>query len=337
MRSVIYFLSGFILISISSFAQSDTLYLKSGEIVPGTISGMSKGNLSFNTSSFGTVHIPAEKIIGLESPTYFDVITRRGGKYFASFDRAAQKGYIRLLTATDTVDIPSTDLFSITRIKKTKRDRLSGLLNAGFSYTKASNALQISWGGELRYRSFRYSHHLSYSGLFSRTSSETSRRQDLTYNIDRHFNHAWFISGSASLQQNTQLGIRFRNLASLGAGNVILERKDIHLSAMAGINWNNEITLSKETQSSPEGLFNVRYNEFNVIASKVDIASNISFYPSLKDHERRRLDANIQLKLNLIGNIGITTTFQTNYDSKSPETNGPKNDYTVLVGFSYSI
>ena len=323
--------------SLKASAQSDTLFLDNGMRLVGTLNSLEKESFSFDHPTLGSLSIPQGNVIGIIAPDRYDVVTTYGSKFMATLKLSNLKGKVNLVQGDTINEVDISNILTIRSLKSKKSERLSGLIRAGFSYTESSNVLQINWGGEASYRSFRNIHSASYNGLVNRTSEDVNQRQNFTYNYNRKYNRGWFLYATSTLEQNTQLNIQFRGQFAGGGGKYFIRNNDVLFSGVIAINSNNEVTLDEEEQYSLEGLIGIRYNQFNLTNPDLDITSSINFYPSLTEDDRYRMDLNLNLSYNIISDLSVNVTFVNNFDSKTPSTGERKNDFNIVLSAGYSL
>src|SRR5262245_64354287 len=78
-------------------AQTDTLVLSSGNRVTGSVSGLSRGELSFDIDGAGEVAIDWKNVESLESPRKLDVDLRSGERVSGTI-RSPQPGQLEVRT-----------------------------------------------------------------------------------------------------------------------------------------------------------------------------------------------------------------------------------------------
>lgn len=337
MRKLLWFALILFTVKYANAQDLDTLYLQSGFKAYGDITNLEYGKISLETALFGTVESDMEDIKSIYTPSHFDVVTTKGYKYLARLEPSTSNGHLLLITETDTLEIQMEELYSLTPITNELRNRIKINILAGLNYAKATENLQINWGFDINYRSYLNIHSLIYDGLYTENPLGAFRRQNLVYNYGRNFNKGLYLFGAAELQSNTQLQLLVRAQAALGGGKNFLQNRDKLFALVIALNSNNEKPLEGEGFSSIEGLIGYRFRHGNLFDGKMNITSNLSYFTSITNQKRRRVDADFRLTWKIYGDFALSATYFSNYDSRVVQTGNSLNDYAITLSASYRL
>lgn len=335
---ILILLALFFSVGMGYAQKSDTLILNNGDRITGEIKELSLGYLSYGTDDAGTIKVKWIRIAFLESKNQFDITTENGVRHFGSLGRGDSAGYVKILSYTDTLQVPMTELVEISRIKNSFWNRIDGQITAGFSFTRANRNTQLNGGLNLNYRNVNTNHSASYSIIFnSANGQDENQRQDASYTFNWLFADNWYTISVAGFQQNIQLGLQARTFAALGFGHVIMhDNNNLFLGGVAAT-INEEQDLEGKGRLNSEGVLQVSYERFKVIGNSFNLATDISYYPSLTTTGRHRVDYNLQLLWEIIGDLKWNVTFKYSSDTKPASEDALKEDYSIVLGLSYSL
>ncbi len=213
-----------------------------------------------------------------------------------------------------------------------------GNLAVGYTLTKSNTTQQVTANGTILYNSEEYIGRASLETLFnSQKSTEPTHRIEGTALLRRMMGEKWFSFGGFDALHSTELELSLRTTLGGGAGRYI-RRNFRHVFALGGgVAWNREIYFNPSipNQNSPEAIFAVQYDFFNVLGHNVNLINQISTFKSLSRGSRTRLDLNTSLQWFLPAHFYFNVAFSDNFDS-SPVGNTPKNDFVFSTGFGWS-
>ena len=225
----------------------------------------------------------------------------------------------------------------INRIKESFWDIIEGSVQFGFSFTKASNIGQLSIGGNAKYRTKINVSELKLNSVITTTASEpTSSKNDLSFSYQHNLEYTWFGAGIASLQENSELGIKLRTSLGAGIGNNILQSGHQWFYSLAGLSVNRETkTDQSEATYNVEGLINAQYQFFKYDHPKATLLTYIYIFPSLSDLGRFRFNYNAELSWEIILDFYWNLTFYYEYDNQPQSESSSQTDYRIDTSIKY--
>lgn len=321
-----------ILLSNPLFSQkTDVVTLKNGDEITGEVKYLKVGILTYSTDNMETISIQWDKIKSIETKNFFEVEVVDGRVFFGSIAPSADEGMMIVKGVTLDHDLFMKYVVRINRIKESFWDILDGYIKLGFSFTKASQVGQISLGSNAKYRTKIYYSELSLNSVITTTEKEpTSSKNDLSFSYQLNLANEWFAAGIASLQENSELGIKLRTSLGAGIGNNLIQSQKQWLYTLAGISVNREIkTDQTETTYNVEGLINAQYQLFKYDHPKANLLTYIYVYPSLSDLGRYRFNYNIQLSWEIFLDFYWDLTFYIEYDNSPQTGSSSQSDYRI--------
>src|SRR4030066_1225618 len=225
----------------------------------------------------------------------------------------------------------------INRIKESFWDILDGYIKFGFSFTKASNIGEISFGGNAKYRTKINLSELTLNSVIITTDKEpTSSKNDLSFAYQHNLRNEWFAAGIVSLQENSELGIKLRSSLGGGMGNNFIQTQNQWLYTLAGLSINSEAkTDQTETTFNVEALINAQYQLFKYDHPKANFLTYIYVFPSLSDLGRYRFNYNAQLSWEIFIDFYWDLTFYYEYDNSPQSENASQSDYRIETSIKF--
>lgn len=328
------------LVSNTAFAQkTDVVILNNGDRITGEVKFLRVGILTYKTDNMETIEIQWNKIKSIATNNFFEVEVADGRVFYGSIAPSPDDGMMIVKGVTLEHNLFLKYIVRINRIKESFWDILDGYIKFGFSFTKASQVGQLSLGGNAKYRTKINYSELTLNSIITTTESDpTSRKQDLSYTYQHNLDYNWFAAGLASLESNTELGVKLRASIGGGVGNNLVQSGNQWLYALAGLSVNREL---KADQSEPtynlEGLVNAQYQLFKYDHPKASLLTYINVLPSLTDFGRFRFNYNAQFSWEMLIDFYWDLTFYMEYDSDPQSLNASKYDYSIDTSIKYEF
>lgn len=334
-----------VLMSLSSNVcsqKNDTVFLINGDRITGEFKKYDLGILSLKTDAMGTISLEYDKINTIYSSKYFEIITRDGFTYYGTFQRCAVMGTVAIALANDTLVKPITGIVKVTPIKNIFWKKFSGSVDLGLSYYKSTQIFQYNFSTTLNYRSRKNLISFSLSSLSTlqelQDSLDKSVKNDISLGVDRFFSAKWWGGIKGKVQQNTELNLDHRYQLGLGAGYDIVHTNPVRLYVLAGLLANQEQPFDTTTVSrNMEGLISAKFIWLQYRHPKINISTNIDFFPSITISDRYRLEYDLSAKYEILKDLYLNLTFYDNFDSKPTGGEGALNDWGVIFSVGYTF
>ncbi|NWG28749.1 MAG: DUF481 domain-containing protein [Ignavibacteriaceae bacterium] len=327
-----------ILLNTSLYGQkTDVVTLKNGDKITGEVKYLKVGILTYKTDNMETISIQWDKIKSIETKNFFEVEVSDGRVFFGSIYPSADEEMMTVRGVTLDHELFMKYVVRINRIKESFWDIIEGSIKFGFSFTKASNIGQLSLGGNAKYRTKINVSELSVNSVITTTEKEpTSSKNDLSFSYQHNLQYQWFAAGIASLQENSELGIKLRASLGGGVGNNFIQTQNQWLYTLAGLSVNREAkTDQTETINNVEGLLNAQYQFFKYDHPKATFLTYIYVFPSLSNLGRFRFNYNIELSWEIVLDFYWDLTFYFEYDNQPQSENASQSDYNIQTSLKY--
>lgn len=327
-----------ILLSLSAFAQKDTLVLSNGDQLIGNVKKLERGVLNFSTPySSGDLKVKWKNVKSVKSLKSF-LITGTDG------DRYKVEGLNASITNDSLVLKEEDGLFNtneIAFIKLLKKDGFISRLNAslafGYNFTKAKNLSQLSVAATLGYTSDYYSIATKFNATRSNQDDvqeiqRTSGEMSFNYFLKRDY----FLILQSEYLSNSEQKLKLRMTNKLGLGKYFIHNNRMFFGGNLGAAWNNEEYEDgvAENRNSGEAFVALEVNFFDF--NSFNLVSGVTAYPSLTEKDRLRADFNLDLKYDLPLALFLKLGFNYNYDSK-PASGTSYDDYIIRTTLGWSL
>ena len=324
----------------ASAAKTDLVILINGDQITGEVKGLERGILSYSTDFIGTIDIEWEKIAQLRSDQWLEIETLDSRRALGKPSSLGEPGVLRLdLKQGEQVEVPMLSVARIFAVDVGRfRDRVDGYLDVGWSAAAANDLSQVSvnagltYVDELRLWDFTYEASMSESD-----SSPASQSQFLRIDQQRFLRNDWFWTGGGHISTNDELGLDLRVLLGGGIGRYYFQTPNQEFFAAAGIGVSREEFVDGQEQKSFEGILTMSYDLYRFDAPEIDIAAELSIYPSLTISGRVRTDAGIRLRYEIIEDLYYGISAQHMYDNKPQSAHAANTDWSLVTSLGYSF
>jgi hypothetical protein len=308
--------------------KTDKVSLKNGDTLTGEIMSMKLGMLTYKMDGPGTISIKWEYVTGITSNKTFDFTLRNGEIVVSSLDSLFQS---HRLTSLD-------DIIEIIPIKDRFLKRLVGDVNLGFNYTKSNSILQSNFSSNISYIIPKREFNLKLNSVLTNYGKDTSltKKQDVIASFMRNLNKKYFWSTSLGWQENTELGLASRYLVSGAFGWQPLTDNHNRLLASAGLSYNQEQSIeTSQFTGNLDALFEVAYKRFYYSTPKLSIDADYLIYPGITDWGRIRMQADLNVSVEIFKDFQTGLVFYYSYDNKPPEGSLSTSDYGIMFTVGY--
>ncbi len=314
-----------------SIAQkTDKITLKNGDIVTGEVMSMKLGKLSYKTDGAGTISVKWEEVTFLNSNKVFEITLRNGILTVCRIDTLFRR-----------YDVSSLDdIIEIIPIKDRILKRLSGDVNLGINFTKANSILQSNFSSNVTYKIPRIELTLKLNSVITNDGRDTSltKKQDITINSTSNLDKKFVWGSSIGWQSNTELGLQNRYLVGATLGVEPLTDNHNRLLISGGFSYNQEqSTESSQFTGNLDAVFVAAYKRFYHSTPKLNIDASYFIYPGITDWGRIRMQADLNVNVEIFSDFMIGLTGYYSYDSKPPQGSLSTFDYGILFSIGYSF
>lgn len=310
--------------------KTDKVTLKNGDTLTGEIKNMKLALLSFKMDGPGTISIKWEQVVGIKSNKIFEFTLHSGAMFVTTLDTLFSRKDIQKLD----------DIVEIIRIKDKFLSRLSGDANLGFNYTKSNSILQSNFSGSIMYKIPKIQVGLRINSVLTNYGQDTSltKKQDViasvTYDIGKYF----FVGSSLGWQENTELGLANRYLINALLGRELITDNHNRFFVAGGLSANEEQSIESSAYTPHlDALFQVSYKRFYYSTPKLSINADYLIYPSLSEWGRIRMQADLNVSIEVFEDFNTGVVFYYSYDNRPPQGSLSTFDYGILFTIGYSF
>lgn len=318
----------------------DSLFLYNGQILIGSIKGVSLGVLSFDDKDLKIVNVKLYKIKRLRADNnIFRIETIANDVYYGTIQPSDKNGYISIVTPEKKARIELTAINVLISMDKHFFKRLNGSVSLGFSYTKSSQIGQLNLSGQVGYATRHIENELSVSSLSSIDTSTFSRtNENVALFSNYNITPVWFVAGQLNYQRNLELSIKKRWQQIAGGGKKLIVAKNMTLLAMSGLAFTQE-TSTDDVNSGLllEVPLILRYNFFQFQHPNLQISANQTTYFGITQSGRIRMDLNTSFSWELVRYFYLTMSPYMSFDNRPPVGTASNVDYGLVFGISYKF
>jgi hypothetical protein len=317
--------------------KSDVVVLKNGDRMTGEIKELLRGKLELSTNSLDTAYVEWADIARVSSYFRYRIELTYGAFYLGTLQAPKRDGFLLIDEGGEPVEIAMDRVVWITQIGEGLENRLSGYINTGFSYTKASDVTQFTFGGNLHYDAEDYALDLQVDLITTDESSSSTERLDSTFTYTRYLGDNWFAAAGVGYEQNDEIGVDDRSSVTGLGGKFLVRNNQMQWGVGAGLRGNLENAGQADELYSLEGVLGTDFRYFIYNTPKSDIRLRVDVYPSLTESGRWRVDVNAKFRQELVEDFFIDVSFYGNYDTDPPTLGADNSDYGVVMSLGYSF
>lgn len=334
-RRTLIILGVLVLVAPAAHAdEPDVVVLSSGNRMTGSISELSRGELSFSIEGAGSVDIDWHNVESLSSQKEMDVDLKSGERLTGPIS-SPSKTKLEVKTALGSKTVDMKDVVRIKPLHATFVERTSGDIEAGFGFYQAQNELDLTLVAELANQTRNYLTEASFDSLIRRQNGVNSlSRNDFEIGSRRFLPKRWFVLGQFAVQQDQALDLDLRLLAAGSLGRYLVKNNRIIFSVYGGFDYNGEQYSGFPNSNTAEGLGAVEWDWFDA-KSKTELKTVAQSYFTLT-RSRIRLQLKTEIRHDIWRKYFGAIHFFEAFDSNPPP-GLADNDYglTITIGRSF--
>jgi hypothetical protein len=316
----------------------DVVVLQNGTRVVGEIKSMSKGRLELGTDDMGTIHIEWGNVAQVTAPEFFEVEDMEGGLYFGSLRPGRIPDVLEVVADWGENALPLRRIARIQLVESGFWDRFRGSIDAGASYTSASELLQLDLDGDLSYRRPRFEASARANAVLTQQpEADDTRRSSLTLAYARLFPNRHRIFAQGTLEQNEELGFDLRSSLLGGWAYMLARTQRNELVGGGGLALNHEVPLEGEATTNVEAVFGFDWANFAYDFPNTDVRVTAFGFLGLSQWGRFRLEASASLKREVFSDFYVGVRGYESYDSEPATEGAQKNDWGLSLTLGYSF
>jgi len=327
-----------LLLSGSLAASQDIVVLANGDQLHGEVKTLDKSVLTIQTPySDSDFKIEWEEVEQIISPRQFLIFLETKEKLFANFNTSGkEKHTILTLNEEYLGEVALDDIVIINVIEDDFESRFNASVSAGLTITKANDTRQFSAIANAGYYTKDWRFAVSFNDVRSEQSeTDPIQRTDGSLNISYLFYKNWFATLKNEFLINSEQQLNLRLTNTIAVGNLIVRTNKLYLSGSAGLSNNREDYNDKSgVLNSSEGFLGGEFNAYDI--GDLSLLAKLSYFPSLTESERYRINFNVDLKFDFPKDIFIKFGYTLNFDSNPPN-QGPRDDFVLQTTIGWEF
>jgi hypothetical protein len=323
---------------VFSREKSDIIILKNGNTISGEIQKLERGLLSFKTDAMGTLEIKWEDVKSVSSKFIFVVEDTEGRLFVGSLEPTAEAQHVNIVGGTAASNLEHHSIVEMNEVGRSLWSRLSGSVELGYTFTKASNRQQINVASDISYRTKRYEGQFTYDSIISLSDGVTEvDRRVLTLGGSLYLKKRWQLLTKASWEHNLELQLDKR-LSFMGAPAYdILKTNRSSFLLVGGVAYTRETYFEQPLKNNAEGAFGVNVQFFKLYTPKYDLSSSFYIFPNFTTSGRVRMEFETNLRFEIFRDFFMDFSFYDSYDNRPPSVTATTNDYGFVTGVSWTF
>jgi putative salt-induced outer membrane protein YdiY len=338
-KSIILF-GMFLIMSIFSWSQNDTIVLKNDNIIVGEIKLMDQGFITMKTPYSGKdFKIKWRNLKKISTEQTF-VVSLSNGKRFNSVIMAMPDtfGKAIIFDINNPIEIELKNIVYLKPINSSffSKMRFSNIA-VGYNYTKSNKLSQLNINSTLYYTTFKWMLTGIYNSVISnQTDVDETKRIDASINLKYFMKKDWFYAGEVDFLSNDEQKLKLRTTFSGGIGKYLIHSNVMAAGVGGGLAYTNERYSDNVSpdKNSLEAYLSVQYNIYDF--KDINLATLGTFYPSLTESGRYRFNFTASLSYDLPLDFFIQLSYTLNYDSQ-PVEGASANDYVYQTTFGWKF
>jgi hypothetical protein len=321
-----------------TFAQNDTIVLKNQDKIVGEIKSMDRGVVTIETDySDSDFTITWIDIISIKSRQTYLMTLSDGTRINSSMYTKVGDSATVTLKGHNDKKVKIKEIVYINPVKKKFISRIVASVSFGYNITKSNNLSQLSINSNISYTAYKWKFHGSYNEVRSNQDSvEATSRMDASTGLKYFMKNDWFYSLSGDFLSNDEQKLQLRSTVKSGLGKYVIHSNKMYFGGGFGLAFNNEKfnDINNTNRNSLEGYLGLALDIFDV--KDFNLTTDLTFYPSLTESGRYRVDYNVNLKYDLPLDFFIKLGLTYNYDSK-PVEGASDSDYVFQSTFGWEF
>ncbi len=318
--------------------KTDVVILVNGDHVTGEIKRLERGILFVSTDSMGTVEIEWDKIERVTSQYRYTVALQSGLRLVGSLASGDEEQVLEVVSIGDKASIGYLRVVEIEPLEESFWQRLKGSVDFGFSFAEANTATQWSLNAETKYLTRKYLATTNFSSLLQdQENAVRITRNVLTLGYRWFLGDRWYALGLSAFQQSSAQGLELRSLFGGGAGRHVYQSNKSQLSIVGALDVVREKYVGKNFTTSSEAIAGLNFETFRYETPKAEITGHVFVFPNLTTLGRVRLQAEGNVRFELIKDLFFNVNVYESFDSDPPVENVSRNDFSITTSLGWTF
>jgi putative salt-induced outer membrane protein YdiY len=323
---------------VQAHPKTDVVVLNNGDRVTGEIKKLERGKLFVSTDSMGTVEIEWDKIERVTSQYRYTVALRSGLRVVGSLAPGEENQVLDVVSIGDKASIGYLRVVEIEPLEESFWQRLKGSVDFGFSFAEANTATQWSLNAEAKYLTRKYLATTNFSSLLQdQEDADRITRNVVTLGYRWFLGDRWYALGLSAFQQSSAQGLELRSLFGGGAGRHVYQSNKSQLSIVGALDVVREKYVGKNFTTSSEAIAGLNFETFRYETPKAEITGHVFVFPNLTTLGRVRLQAEGNVRFELIKDLFFNVNVYESFDSDPPVENVSRNDFSITTSLGWTF
>jgi len=326
----------FLSASLNLFAQKDTVYSSTGDVIIGEIKSLSRNVLTFDTDyADSDFKIEWNNVRGLISKSILIVYTKEGGRYTGNLNFDNNDERVVTLESSGVVESFNLDeIVQISTLDKGFWSRIIINIDAGYSLTKANNLSQFTMSGKVNYTADKWRLGGGFNNVFTTQDDvDPITRNEANVDFNRDILGDAFAFLGVEFLESSDQNLDLRTTSKLGVGYYLVRTNSMFFQAGVGLANANEKFIGMDSENSFEGLGQIEFDAFDI--GDFSFRAKVSAYPNFTTKGRVRINSDVSLKWDLPLDFYIKASIVHNFDNKPPIEGTDKIDYVFQTGIGW--
>ena len=332
--------ASFLLVATCTGLSADTIVLKNGDLLTGTIERLEDGKVRFDSPLLGTLSVKWKDIQSVSSEATFSVRTSEGRVHEGT---VARDGAVTSLAADGLalIAVPSESIDTLAR--RQRRSGLASLATAfdgsadiGYSVARGNQRqTQSSLGAAAEYLSARYRIAARLDSLFARQDGARSQsRHALNMRLDRFLGASLFTYGLSDFERNERRRLDFRSRLGGGVGWRLFDSGGTRVSALSGFAYVHEQFRELDDRAAVETFAGGEWE--TKLFGDSSLEMQLTLHQDLADRGRVRVQYDGAVRIPIASRFIYSLRFFDRYDTRPPQT-VKRNDYGIVSGLGIAF
>ncbi len=324
-------------ISFSHAAIADTVKLKNGDWITGTVVKKETDKLVFKTKYTGEINILWSEIATLNTDEPVKVVLSDD----STFDARLQKrslGRVKMVTSglrmTSELDLKDVTYINPSPEITGQGVEWSGYANVGGAVTSGNtDNSQVRADAEAIARTKQNRFTVGAYVNRAKADGESTAFNSKGYMQYDHFlSKKWYLYTNGSLENDKFRDINLRSSAGVGSGYQFYEQEDLNLSIEGGVNYISTDFDEAEDDRYASGRWALKYDQ--LVFQSVKFFHQHEVLVSLEDVANTLVFTKTGLRVPIAENLNASTQLNVDY-ANQPAEGREKTDKTLLFSVGY--
>jgi putative salt-induced outer membrane protein YdiY len=327
-----------LLMLFSPAAFADTVRLKNGDVLTGTIVKKDTDKLEFKTAYAGSIKITWSEVASLSSDQPVKMVLASESSFSGSITESGPgRAQITLANLNTTTDIDLKDVTYINPSPEVYASGvvLSGHVNLGGAVTQGNTETSsVRLDGEAiartKYNRYTVGGELNHS---ESNGENTAFDSQAGMKFDHFISKKWYLYANTTVENDKFRDINLRATVGLGSGYQVYEQSDLNLFVEGGLDYVKVNYIEAEGDDYASGRWALKYDQL-LFGDKIRFFHQDEIIFRLDRLSNTLIYSKTGLRMPITSNINATTQINIDYDNNSAESR-KKLDKTLLFSLGY--